>query len=45
MFIDQAVDEAGNLVQGFRYKAIPLGELFILENHQGLVDGFVRWFR
>jgi hypothetical protein len=45
MFIDQAVDEAGNLVQGFRYKAVPLGELFILENHQGLVDGFVRWFR
>lgn len=45
MYVDQAVDEAGNLVQGFRYKAIPLGELFILENHQGLVDGFVRWFR
>ncbi len=45
MFIDQAVDQAGNLVAGFRYKAIPLGELFLLENHQGLVDGFVRWFR
>lgn len=45
MFIDQAVDAAGNLVQGFRYKAVPLGELFLLENHQGLVDGFVRWFR
>lgn len=45
MFIDQAVDQAGNLVNGFRYKAVPLGELFLLENHQGLVDGFVRWFR
>jgi hypothetical protein len=45
MFIDQAQNAAGNLVQGFRYKAIPLGELFLIENHQGLVCGFIRWFR
>lgn len=30
---------------GIRYKSVPLGELFLRENHQGLVDGFCRWFR
>lgn len=30
---------------GIRYKAIPLGELFLRENHQGMIDGFIRWFR
>jgi hypothetical protein len=45
MFIDQAVNEWGVPVAQLRYKAIPLGELYIHENHQGLVDGFVRWFR
>lgn len=45
VLIDQARDAAGNLVRGLRYKAIPLGELFLRENHQGLVDGFIRWFR
>jgi hypothetical protein len=45
MMIDQACDVTGNLVKGLRYRAIPLGELFLRENHQGLVDGFVRWFR
>lgn len=45
MFVDQAVDEANNPLKAFRYKAIPLGELFLHENHQGLIDGFIRWFR
>lgn len=45
MFVDQACDENGELLRGLRYKAIPLGEMFILENHQGLVNGFIRWFR
>lgn len=45
MFIDQAVDASGQDVLGLRYKAIPLGELFLRENHQGVVDGFIRWFR
>lgn len=45
MFTDQAVDEQGNLVPFIRYKALPLGELFLRENHQGLIDGFIRWFR
>jgi hypothetical protein len=45
MFVDQACDEAGNLLRALRYKAIPLGEMFLMENHQGLVNGFIRWFR
>lgn len=45
MFVDQAVDEAGNKLRALRYKAIPLGELFLRENHQGLICGFIRWFR
>ena len=45
VFVDQAVDAAGNRMRAIRYKAIPLGELFLIENHQGLVCGFIRWFR
>jgi len=45
MFVDQAVDAAGLPMRALRYRAIPLGELFLLENHQGLIDGFIRWFR
>ena len=32
-------------IKGLRYKTIPLGQLFIRENHQGLVDGVIRWWR
>jgi len=45
MFIDQAVNEASIPVPYLRYKQIPIGELFIRENHQGLVNAFIRWFR
>lgn len=45
MLIDQAVDAQGRKLQALRYKALPLGEVFLRENHQGLVDGFIRWFR
>jgi hypothetical protein len=31
--------------KGIRYKALPLGEMFLGENHQGLIDRFVRWYR
>ncbi len=45
MFIDE-FDTAQHPYQlGIRYKSIPLGELFIRKNHQGIVDGFCRWFR
>jgi hypothetical protein len=45
MFVDQAVDQQSLPIAGIRYKALPLGEMFLRENHQGLVDGFCRWFR
>jgi len=44
MFIDE-FDATLSGVKGLRYKAVPMGELFYRENHQGMVDGFVRWFR
>ena len=40
MFIDR-LDKG----VGIRYKAVPLGETFFRENHQGLIDGCIRWFR
>jgi hypothetical protein len=43
MFVDEFFSLTGE--RGLRYKAIPLGELFLRENHQGVIDGFVRWFR
>ncbi len=42
MFVD-ALDP--NYGRGLRYCSIPLGELFLRENHQRLVDGFIRWFK
>lgn len=30
---------------GLRYKAVPLGECFFAENHQGIVTTLIRWFR
>ena len=44
LFIDE-LDTAMGDPMGLRYKSVPLGELFIRENHQGMVDGFIRWFR
>jgi hypothetical protein len=31
--------------RGLRYRAVPLGETFFGENHQGKVDRMIRWFR
>lgn len=45
MFVDQAVDENDRPLRAIRYKHMPLGEVFMRENHQGLVNGFCRWFR
>lgn len=45
MFIDEFDNSLHPGVRGLRYKSIPMGELFIRENHQGAVDGFIRWFR
>lgn len=45
MFIDKFDGRLHGHARGLRYKSIPLGELFLRESHQGLVDGFIRWFR
>lgn len=45
MFVDQRYDMHGNPERGFRYKAWPIGEVYIRVNHQGQVDAFVRAFR
>jgi hypothetical protein len=44
MFID-ALDTSIFGGRGLRYRSVPLGELFIKENHQGIVDYVIRWFR
>lgn len=44
MFIDE-LDDPIHHRRGIRYRAIPLGELFIYTNHQNQVCGFIRWFR
>jgi hypothetical protein len=44
LFTDE-LDPAISGKRGFRYKAIPVGELFFTVNHQGAVDGFIRWMR
>jgi Bacteriophage head to tail connecting protein len=45
MFVDQLYDMHGNPVRGIRYKALPIGEVYIRTNHQGQVDAFVRAYR
>ena len=45
MYVDKFDGRLYGGMRGLRYKAIPLGELFFHENHQGMVDGFIRWFR
>jgi hypothetical protein len=39
LFVDQLKDEPG-----VRYKDIHLGEVFIAENHQGVIDKAIRYF-
>lgn len=45
MFVDEFDTSQHPYQTGIRYHSIPLGELFIRKNHQGIVDGFCRWFR
>lgn len=45
MFIDRLDGRLHHGSRGLRYKSIPFGEIFFRENHQGMVDGFHRWFR
>jgi hypothetical protein len=45
MFIDALDARQFKGARGLRYKGVPFGETFFRENHQGIVDGFVRWFK
>ncbi len=45
MFVDTFDATNYGPTRGIRYRSLPLGELFFHENHQGLVDGCIRWFR
>lgn len=45
LFIDQAVDDWNKPINKLRYRFIPIGELFIRENHQGRIDSVIRWFK
>jgi hypothetical protein len=44
MFVD-GYDAPEGYRRGIRYRSLPLGELYLKENHQGRVDGFIRHFR
>jgi hypothetical protein len=43
VFIDRLRSPEGG--RGLRYKSVPLGEVFLRENFQGMIDGFCRFFR
>lgn len=43
MFVDRLYSMDGT--KGFRYKCMALGNVYISENHQGIVDGVVRRFK
>jgi len=43
LFVDQLISMEGKT--GLRYKACPLGEMYLGENHQGIIDSFCRWVR
>jgi hypothetical protein len=45
MFVDAFDGRWHHGMRGLRYKAVPLGETFFGENHQGQVDRMIRWFR
>ena len=45
MFIDAFDGRDYHGFKGVRYKSVPLGETFFGENHQGIVDRMIRWFR
>jgi hypothetical protein len=45
MFLDQMDTAPGAYSPGIRYMSTSPGEVYVLQNHQGRVDGFIRQFR
>lgn len=43
MFVDRLYSQIGEV--GLRYRSLPIGEIFIFENHQGQVDEIIRYFK
>ncbi len=43
LFVDQYMGRRGE--QGIRYKALHIGEAYLTENHQGTIDGALRYFK
>lgn len=44
-FADELYFTGGEFRPGIRYTNWPVGEVYYLVNHQGRIDGFIRWFR
>jgi hypothetical protein len=44
IFVDELDDPVYHR-QGIRYRALPMGEIFLYENHQGQIAGLIRYFR
>ena len=45
LYCDTLDARMNNGLAGFRYRGVPLGETFFIENHQGQVTTMIRWFR
>lgn len=45
MFIDTFDNTMYPGYRGIRYMSMPLGEMFLRQNHQGLIDGLIRWVK
>ncbi len=45
MLIDQLDPAPGRVAPGLRYMSMGPGEIYILQNHQGQIDGYIRHFR
>lgn len=45
MFVDRFDARWNGGIAGLRYRAVPLGETFYGQNHQGRVDRMIRWFQ
>ena len=45
MYVDALDGSHLGGVRGLRYRSVPLGETFYGDNHQGVVDRMIRWFR
>lgn len=41
LFVDELDSPHGG--RGLRYKGMPIGQMFLRENHQGIIDSFIRW--